>query len=252
MQRSVSCSDSWCLKLVREIWVSSFSDFCNSFQSLAAENCKERWPKEELALRLASEKLPAGARAMGGCCYADQWAEKIWDALFLLISLSLSPPSSLYYLLGRKERKGSVVNKQAATPFWLRSTSIRAKRAFGFRSGSTNINSTVQQFGIHPSHRENGADWRCMCPGIEIDRNPSSLNYHHLTQHPLPLCLNILNTQVKVHTNTHTYKHAPLHVPYCCVFTSVSACVLVFESPYMNRAGCKHRGNWAIWEWWNH
>ena len=51
----MSCSDSWCLKLVREIWVSSFSDFCNSFQSLVAENWKERRPKEELALGETSE-----------------------------------------------------------------------------------------------------------------------------------------------------------------------------------------------------
>jgi hypothetical protein len=38
---------------VREI--SSFSDFCSSFQSLAAENWKERQPKEELALGVTSE-----------------------------------------------------------------------------------------------------------------------------------------------------------------------------------------------------
>jgi hypothetical protein len=30
--------------------VSSFSDFCHSLQSLTAENCKERRPKEVLAL----------------------------------------------------------------------------------------------------------------------------------------------------------------------------------------------------------
>ena len=29
--------------------------FCNSFQSLAAENWKERWPKEVLALGMTSE-----------------------------------------------------------------------------------------------------------------------------------------------------------------------------------------------------
>ena len=40
---------------MREIWVSSFSDFFNSFQSLAAENWKERRPKEELALGVTSE-----------------------------------------------------------------------------------------------------------------------------------------------------------------------------------------------------
>ena len=51
----MSCSDSWCLKLVREVRVSSFSDFCNSFQSSAAETCKERWPKEELALGVTRE-----------------------------------------------------------------------------------------------------------------------------------------------------------------------------------------------------
>ena len=33
----------------------SLSDFCNSFQSLAAENWKERRPKEELALGMTSE-----------------------------------------------------------------------------------------------------------------------------------------------------------------------------------------------------
>jgi hypothetical protein len=38
-----------------EIRVSSFSDFCSSFQSLAAENWKEWWPKEELALGVTSE-----------------------------------------------------------------------------------------------------------------------------------------------------------------------------------------------------
>jgi hypothetical protein len=31
---------------VREIKVFNFSDFCNSFQSLAAENWKERQPNE--------------------------------------------------------------------------------------------------------------------------------------------------------------------------------------------------------------
>ena len=51
----MSCSDSWCLKLVREIGVSSFSDFCRFFQSLAAENWKERRPNEELALGVTSE-----------------------------------------------------------------------------------------------------------------------------------------------------------------------------------------------------
>jgi hypothetical protein len=70
----VSCSDSWCLKLVREISVSSFRDFCSSFQSLAAENWKERQPNEELVLGLTRE-IPAGARATGGCCYGAQRAE---------------------------------------------------------------------------------------------------------------------------------------------------------------------------------
>ena len=40
---------------MREIGISSFSDFCNLFQSLAAENWKERWPKEVLALGMTSE-----------------------------------------------------------------------------------------------------------------------------------------------------------------------------------------------------
>ena len=63
----MSCSDSWCLKLVREVSVSSFRDFYRSFQSLAAENWKERRPKEELALGVTGEiyllelVLPVGA-----------------------------------------------------------------------------------------------------------------------------------------------------------------------------------------------
>ena len=40
---------------MREISVDSFRDFCSSFQSLAAENWKERQPKEELALGMTSE-----------------------------------------------------------------------------------------------------------------------------------------------------------------------------------------------------
>ena len=40
---------------MREICVSSFSDFCSSFQALAAENWKERRPEEELALGGTSE-----------------------------------------------------------------------------------------------------------------------------------------------------------------------------------------------------
>ena len=51
----MSCSDSWFLKLVREMGITSFSDFCSSFQSVAAENWKERQPKEELALGVTSE-----------------------------------------------------------------------------------------------------------------------------------------------------------------------------------------------------
>jgi hypothetical protein len=40
---------------VREIRVSSFRDFCSWFQSLAAENWKERRPKEELVLGVTRE-----------------------------------------------------------------------------------------------------------------------------------------------------------------------------------------------------
>ena len=51
----MSCSDSWCLKLVKEISVSGFRDFCSSFQSLAVENWKERRPKKELVLGVTRE-----------------------------------------------------------------------------------------------------------------------------------------------------------------------------------------------------
>jgi hypothetical protein len=40
---------------VREICVSSFRDLFSSFQSLAAENWKERWPKKELVLGVTRE-----------------------------------------------------------------------------------------------------------------------------------------------------------------------------------------------------
>ena len=43
---------------MREIKVSNFSDFCNSFQSLAAENWKKRQPKKVLALGMTSEIHP--------------------------------------------------------------------------------------------------------------------------------------------------------------------------------------------------
>ena len=51
----MSCSDSWCLKLVREKCVSSFRDVCCLLQSLAVENWKERRPKEEIAFGVTSE-----------------------------------------------------------------------------------------------------------------------------------------------------------------------------------------------------
>ena len=51
----MSCSESWCLKLVREISVSSFRYFCSLFHSLAAENWKERQPKKELVLGVTRE-----------------------------------------------------------------------------------------------------------------------------------------------------------------------------------------------------
>ena len=38
-----------------EISVSSFRDFCSSFQSLAAENWKERRPKDQLVLGVTRE-----------------------------------------------------------------------------------------------------------------------------------------------------------------------------------------------------
>ena len=40
---------------MREISVSSFREFCSSFQSLAAENWMERRPKEELVLGVNRE-----------------------------------------------------------------------------------------------------------------------------------------------------------------------------------------------------
>ena len=40
---------------IRDRSISSFKDFCSSFQSLATENWKERRQKEELALGVTSE-----------------------------------------------------------------------------------------------------------------------------------------------------------------------------------------------------
>ena len=70
----MSCSDSWCLKLVREISVSSFRDFCSSFQSLAAENWKEE-AKGRIGFGGDQRDIPAGVHATGGCCCGDQRAE---------------------------------------------------------------------------------------------------------------------------------------------------------------------------------
>ena len=71
----MSCSDSWCLKLVREISVSSFRDFCSLFQSLAAENWKERRPKGELILGVTREIYLLERVVQVGWCYGDQRAE---------------------------------------------------------------------------------------------------------------------------------------------------------------------------------
>ena len=43
------------LKASEEVSVSSFRDFCSSFQSLGAENWKERPPKKELVLGVTRE-----------------------------------------------------------------------------------------------------------------------------------------------------------------------------------------------------
>ena len=52
------------------------SNFCNSFQSLEAENWKERRPKGEFVLGVTREiYLLDGACATGGRCYGDQRAE---------------------------------------------------------------------------------------------------------------------------------------------------------------------------------
>ena len=48
----MNCSDSWCLKLVSEVRVSSFRDFCSSFRSLAVELWKERRPKGEFCVEV--------------------------------------------------------------------------------------------------------------------------------------------------------------------------------------------------------
>ena len=54
LQRSVSCSDSRCLKLVREISL-QLQRFLQFVQSQAAENWNERRPNEVLALGMMSE-----------------------------------------------------------------------------------------------------------------------------------------------------------------------------------------------------
>ena len=57
------CTGTVISKLLRQLMLkvrgrydSSFRDFCNSFQSLAAENWKERRPKEVLALGMTSAR----------------------------------------------------------------------------------------------------------------------------------------------------------------------------------------------------
>jgi hypothetical protein len=46
--------------------------FLQFVQSLAAENWKERRPKEVSVLGMTSAFINAGARATSGCCYGDQ------------------------------------------------------------------------------------------------------------------------------------------------------------------------------------
>ena len=78
VQWSVSCSNSWCLKLVREIWVSSLSDFLLLLQFVPVIGSRElegKAAKWGIGFGGDQWNIPAGACAPGGCCYGDQWAK---------------------------------------------------------------------------------------------------------------------------------------------------------------------------------
>ena len=58
---------------MREVRVSSLEIFAVRFSHWQQRTGRRGGqPKEELTLGVTSEAIPAGARAMGGCCYGDQ------------------------------------------------------------------------------------------------------------------------------------------------------------------------------------
>ena len=61
----MSCSDSWCLKLVREVRVSSFIPVIGS-RELEGKAAKGRF-----GFGGDKRDIPAGVRATGGCYYGD-------------------------------------------------------------------------------------------------------------------------------------------------------------------------------------
>lgn len=92
--------------------------------------------------------------------------------------------------------------------FWVFFTHWMHKYNKGLRSG----------LGCSSSLWRNGGDWRCMCPGIGTDRDPSSPNYPHSIDPCGTLCLNIYGYS---HTHGHTHiqmrsdTHKPLNVTSC-------------------------------------
>ena len=83
----------------------------------------------------------------------------------------------------------------------------------------------MHKYNKHWSRGGNGADWTYMCSGIEMDKNPSSLNYPHP---PLTLCLNIYCAhRLKcTHTYTHTHSHTHTHPHH---YTSLTVVYFVCE-----------------------
>ena len=74
VQWSVICSDSWCLKLVRDTSL-QLQWFLQFVPVIGNRELEGKASKGRIGFGVGQWDIAAGARATGGCCYGDQWAK---------------------------------------------------------------------------------------------------------------------------------------------------------------------------------
>jgi hypothetical protein len=75
VQWSVSCSDSWCLKLSEGDLSLQLQWFLQFVPVIGSRELEVKAAKGKIGFGGDQWDSPVGACAMGGCCYGDKWAE---------------------------------------------------------------------------------------------------------------------------------------------------------------------------------